>query len=59
MVSSIKNVASKFFSSAIKEEKEATCAENNLEDTSDLTVSGDGTWKKRGFSSLYGAAWLL
>lgn len=45
-MSSIKNIAKRLLSAAIKEEKEATCKANNLEDTSELTVSGDGTWKK-------------
>ena len=43
MCSSIADVARQFFSSAVQEEKEATCEENNTEDTSELTVSGDGT----------------
>lgn len=59
MFSKIKNVAERFLSSAIKEEKNAACEANNLEDTSELTVSGDGTWKKRGFSSLHGVASLI
>jgi len=59
MCSNIQNVTQSFFSSAIKEEKEATCKQNNVEDTSELTVSGDGTWEKRGFSSLYGVTSLI
>lgn len=55
----VANVTSKFLTSAIKEEKEETCTSNNLQDTCELTVSGDGTWKKRGFSSLYGVASLI
>lgn len=41
------------------EEKQLTSFENNLEDTTDVTVSGDGTWKKRGFASLYGVSSLI
>lgn len=59
MRSTVEEVAKRFFSTAIKEEKEATAAEKNIEDTDELTVSGDGTWKKRGFSSLYGVASLI
>ena len=40
-------------------QNQRTCEENNTEDTSELTVSGDGTWKKRGFSSLYGVSSLI
>lgn len=36
------------------EEKQLTSFENDLQDTTDVSVSGDGTWKKRGFSSLCG-----
>lgn len=56
MSKSIKNVTHAFFASAVKEEKEATSEENNTEE---LTVSGDGSWKKRGFSSLYGVSSLI
>lgn len=56
---SIKNTASTFFASAVEQEKKAVCEENNLQDTSELTVSGDGTWKKRGFSSLFGVSSLI
>lgn len=59
MRSTVEEVAKSFFATAIKEEKEATAAEKNIEDTDELTVSGDGTWKKRGFSSLYGVASLI
>lgn len=60
----VQTVAEKLSSLAAKEEKNLTCKENGVEDTTDVTVSGDGTWKKRGFSSLYGVAtygyyWLL
>ena len=47
----------KLFSSALNEEKKATSEANNVEDASELTVSGDGTWKKGGF--LHYMAWLL
>lgn len=39
-------IAEKIFKKAVTEEKEETCKEKNLEMTSELTVSGDGTWKK-------------
>ncbi|GAB0096661.1 hypothetical protein DMENIID0001_122000 [Sergentomyia squamirostris] len=53
------SVAEKFFSSAAKEEQEKTSEENDSERGTDVTVSGDGTWKKRGFSSLYGVTTLI
>lgn len=59
MCSSVTNAAKRFFVSAIEEEKAAMCREKNIESSSELTVSGDGTWKKRGFSSLYGVASLI
>ena len=46
-------VTEKLFSSAATEEKQLTSLPNNMEDTTDVTVSGDGTWKKCGFASLY------
>ncbi|KYN26922.1 hypothetical protein ALC57_03697 [Trachymyrmex cornetzi] len=55
----IQNVANQLFSYAVVEEKEKTSQANNLEDTDELTVSGDGTWKKRGFSSLFGVSSLI
>jgi len=48
-----KKTAMTYFSSAVKEEQEEMREENNKQNLSELTVSGDGTWKKRGFSSLY------
>ena len=47
------------FFSAAKEEKKLTCDENGVEDTIHVNVSGDGTWKKRGYSSLYGVSTLI
>jgi len=55
----VKMVAEKLFTLAAKEEKALSCQENGIEDTTNATVSGDGTWKKRGFSSLYGVATLI
>lgn len=42
---------------AVKKEKELTKESGHVED--ELTVSGDGTWKKRGFSSLFGVSTLI
>lgn len=42
---------------AVKEEQQLT-TEKNL-DSNKLTVSGDGTWKKRGFTSLFGVSTLI
>lgn len=46
-------------SKAVREEKEATMEENEGCDPTLLTVSGDGTWKKRGFASFYGITTLI
>ncbi|VVC36969.1 Hypothetical protein CINCED_3A006359 [Cinara cedri] len=51
-------VANRFLS-ATKEEKAATAEEKKTEDADELTVSSDGTWKKRGFSSLVGVTLLI
>lgn len=55
----VKIVAEKLFSLAAEEEKNQTCKENDLTDTTDVIVSGDGTWKRRGFASLYGVSTLI
>jgi len=44
---------------AAAQEKEETCEAQEIENTENLTVSGDGTWQKRGFSSLYGVSSLI
>jgi len=59
MCSTVREVANRFFLSATKEEKAATVKEKKTEDADELTVSGDGTWKKRGFSSLFGVTSLI
>lgn len=55
----IETVTQTLFSSAAEEEKQFTNIENDLQDTTDVSVSGDGTWKKSGFSSLYGVSLLI
>lgn len=55
----IGTIAQKIFSSAAEEEKELTNFESDVEDTTDVSVSGDGTWKKRGYASLYGVTSLI
>lgn len=52
----VNNVAKRYFSSAVKEEIEATCKPSKVEDTNELTVSGDGIWERRRFSSLFGVS---
>ncbi|CAB3241671.1 unnamed protein product [Arctia plantaginis] len=59
MCSTIREVANRFFSSATKEERAATAEEKKTEDADELSVSGDGTWKKRGYSSLFGVTSLI
>jgi len=39
----VNTVTEKVFSNAAKEEKKETCEQNNLQNTNELTVSGDGT----------------
>lgn len=44
---------------AVKEEQQEITNQNSSDDIKKLTVSGDGTWRKRGFTSLYGVAVLI
>ncbi|XP_036148055.1 uncharacterized protein LOC118647367 [Monomorium pharaonis] len=55
----VKEVSDKLFKNAVNEEKKEACKERNIEETNELTVSGDGTWKKRGFTSLYGVSSII
>lgn len=54
-----KNVREILLHKAVEEEKQKTAEETNIRQCTNLTVSGDGTWKTRGFSSLYGVASLI
>lgn len=49
----------KLFEKACAEEKEATAQNRGDGNCEELTISGDGTWKKRGFTSLYGVTSLI
>ncbi|XP_057337726.1 uncharacterized protein LOC130675860 [Microplitis mediator] len=55
----VNDVTKRFLAAAVKEEKEKTYEANNVEDSNELTISGDGTWKKRGFTSLFGVSSLI
>ncbi|CAG5100711.1 Protein of unknown function, partial [Cotesia congregata] len=55
----IDTVTQTLFSSAAEEEKQLTSLENDLQDTTDVSVSSDGIWNKRGFSSLFGVTSLM
>lgn len=55
----IKTVAEILFKKTVKEEVAETCKAKNLDKITELTVSGDGTWKKRGFSSLFGVSSII
>lgn len=57
--SSIKTATEKIFQQACTEEKYLASEHQGTEHSTELTVSGDGTWKKRGFSSLYGVTSLI
>ena len=50
-------VSETVFKRAIDEEQKLNAMHGNREDH--LTVSGDGTWKKRGWSSLFGVSTLI
>ncbi|XP_067205402.1 uncharacterized protein [Linepithema humile] len=52
--SACETAAGIFLKRAVKEEITETCKAENVEETSELTVSGDGIWHKRGYTSLYG-----
>ncbi|XP_067213906.1 uncharacterized protein [Linepithema humile] len=55
----VESVCKLILKNAVKEEIEKTCKANSIEETSELTISGDGTWKKRGFNSLYGVSSVI
>lgn len=55
----IKTVAEILFKNVVKEEVAETCKAKNVDETTELTVSGDGTWKKRGLSSLFGVSSII
>ena len=56
IITNVQKVANQFFCSAANQEKDETLKENG---TSELIVSGDGTWQKQGFTSLYGVSSLI
>ncbi|CAD7089200.1 unnamed protein product [Hermetia illucens] len=53
----VKSVAKVLFRKAAQEEKKANEQEGNIAD--EVTVSGDGSWAKRGFTSLLGIVSLI
>lgn len=57
--SCVKTATEKLFQNACTEEKELTSEHQGAANSTELTVSGDGTWKKRGFTSLYGVTSLI
>lgn len=57
--SSVKIATEKLFAQACTEEKNLTSDNQGNEHSTELTVSGDGTWKKRGYTSLYGVTSLI
>jgi len=44
---------------AVEKEQQEITKQNSSDDIKKLTVSGDGTWRKRGFTSLYGVVVLI
>ena len=59
MYTCIKTVGEKFFQHAATEEKDNTSQQNGNTSTTRLKISGDVTWKKRGFTFLYGVTSLI
>ncbi|XP_044593326.1 uncharacterized protein LOC123271157 [Cotesia glomerata] len=53
----VKSVAKVLFRKAAQEEKKENEQEGNIAD--EITVSGDGSWEKRGFTSLLGIVSLI
>lgn len=53
------SVYESLISQAVEEEKDLTKENEPHGDPTYLTVSGDGTWKKRGFNSLFGVTTLI
>ncbi|GIY05118.1 uncharacterized protein CDAR_120911 [Caerostris darwini] len=52
-------VYDQIISRAVREEKELLLESDPQANPNHLTVSGDGTWKKRGFNSLFGVTTLV
>lgn len=55
----IRTVTEKLFQQACAQEKQLTSDNQSEAHAIELTVSGDGTWKKRGYTSLYGVSSLI
>ncbi|XP_074098281.1 uncharacterized protein LOC141526972 [Cotesia typhae] len=53
-----KTVAETFMMKAVNEEKQAMTTTEN-EDINHLTVSGDGTWQQRGYTSSFGVSSII
>ncbi|XP_074099508.1 uncharacterized protein LOC141527761 [Cotesia typhae] len=53
-----KTVAETFMTKAVNEEKQAMPTTEN-EDINHLTVSGDGTWQQRGYTSSFGVSSII
>jgi hypothetical protein len=52
-------VYNRIIAKAVEEEKKLILESDPLANPNHLTVSGDGTWKKRGFNSLFGVTMLV
>ena len=57
--SSARTVRDVLFKKAANEEVKETSKKTNIKNNKQLIVSGDGTWKKRGFTSLYGVSAII
>lgn len=57
--SAASNIAQLVLKQAVKEEQQEIKKENSSADLKKLFISGDGTWRKHGFTSLYGVAVLI
>lgn len=57
--SCVQTATEKLFQQACTEEKNLTSEHQGDANSTELTVSGDGTWKRRGYTFLYGVASLI
>jgi len=57
--SCVQTATEKLFQKACTKEKNLTSGQQSDANSTELTVSGDGTWKKRGYTFLFGVASLI
>lgn len=57
--SAASSISEMLLKQAVKEEQQEITKNNSSDNNKKLTVSGNGTWRKRGFISLFGVAVLI